>query len=241
MTGLLNAELIKLRTTRTALGFAGISLLLVVAIVTLVSLLDDPTTTEDKRSAIESSGLISTILIIFGVVGATGEHRHGTITSTFLIVPDRVRATLAKLIAYAAAGALFAVGIQVVAAALGLGLMSGDPGAAPSVGDLLELAGVGALASALSAALGVAVGALVRNQVAAVVGTLAWLFILESALIGLVPSVGKFSVSGATTSLLQSMEMDDGLAQGAGGLVLLAWVVLLGTAAVLADRARDVT
>ncbi len=241
MTGLLRAELIKLRTTRTALGFALVSLLLVVTIVTLVSLLGDPSTTEDKRNAIESSGVIATILIIFGVVGATGEHRHGTITSTFLIVPDRVRATLSKLLAYAAAGVLFAVLIQIVAAAIGLTLVSGEPGAAPGVGDLLELTGLGALACALSAALGVAVGALIRNQVAAVVGALAWLFILESTLIGLVPSVGRFTVSGATSSLLPSMQIDDGLSQVAGGLVLLAWVLVLSAAAVLADRARDVT
>jgi hypothetical protein len=242
MIGLLHGELIKLRTTRTALAFAGLVLLLVLAGVLLLGLLSDPTTLDDKRQVVSVVGLggtIPTVLIIFGVVGATGEHRHGTITSAFLIAPDRVRVTLAKLLAYAVTGALVAILVQAIAFAIGLPLIAGQPGPDLGGGDIAGLFAGGAVSCALAAALGVAVGALIRNQVAAVVGALAYLFILEPIVSVVSEDVGAYTV-GSVMSAVGGIDFTDSLDPVPAGLVLAAWALVVGTIALLADRSRDV-
>jgi len=242
VTGLLHGELIKLRTTRTALAFAGLVLLLVLASVLLQALLADPTTLDDKRQVVTVVGVggtIPTVLIVFGVVGATGEHRHGTITSTFLIAPDRIRATLAKLVAYAVTGAVVAVVVQAIALAIGLPIIAGDPGPDLGGSDIAGLFAGGAVSCALAAALGVAVGALVRNQVAAVVGTLAYLFILEPIIAVASADVSAYTV-GSAMSAVGGIDVAHGLDPVPAGLVLAAWTLVVGAIAVLADRSRDV-
>jgi hypothetical protein len=62
-----------------------------------------------------------------------------------------------------------------------------------TAGDYAQLLAGGAAAAALWAASGVGVGALVRNQVSAVVGLCVWLLLIETVLIGNVPSAGKFA------------------------------------------------
>ncbi|UGS37879.1 ABC transporter permease [Capillimicrobium parvum] len=242
MIGLLHGEMIKLRTTRTALGFAALVLLLVLASVLLQALLGDPATLDDKRQVVTVAGLggtIPAVLIIFGVVGATGEHRHGTITSTFLIAPDRVRATAAKLLAYFATGVIVAVLVQAIALAIGLPLIAGDPGPDLGGSDILALFLGGAASCGLAAALGVAVGALISHQVAAVVGTLAYLFILEPIVSAVSGDVSSYTV-GSTMSAVAGIDFSDSLDPLPAGLVLAAWALVVGTAAVLADRSRDV-
>jgi len=53
MGRLVAGELIKVRTTRTALGFAAASLLLVLASVLITILAGHPDTIEDKRAALD--------------------------------------------------------------------------------------------------------------------------------------------------------------------------------------------
>jgi outer membrane protein insertion porin family len=56
----------------------------------------------DKRDALNVGGVLSVPLLIFGIVGATGEYRHRTIAPAVLIAPGRLRLTVARLIANAA-------------------------------------------------------------------------------------------------------------------------------------------
>ncbi len=240
MTGLLHGELIKLRTTRTALGFALTMLGLMLLSTLLQTLVGDPTTVQAKRDAVSAGGVIPTVLIIFGAVAATGEHRHGTITSTFLIAPDRVRATVAKLLAYAAAGALVGLAVQLVAFAIGVPLLAGQAGPDLSAGTLAGMLVETVVACGLATAVGVGVGALVRNQVAAVVGTLAYVFIVESVVGGFLPRVYPFLIGGALNSLT-GFDIEHRTSPVVGGLLLAAWTVAFGAAAVLADRSRDVS
>jgi len=240
VTGLLHGELIKLRTTRTALGFALTMLGLMLLSTLLQTLVGDPTTVQAKRDAVSAGGVIPTVLIIFGAVAATGEHRHGTITSTFLIAPDRVRATVAKLLAYAAAGALVGLAVQLVAFAIGVPLLAGQAGPDLSAGTLAGMLVETVVACGLATAVGVGVGALVRNQVAAVVGTLAYVFIVESVVGGFLPRVYPFLIGGALNSLT-GFDIEHRTSPVVGGLLLAAWTVAFGAAAVLADRSRDVS
>jgi ABC-2 type transport system permease protein len=241
MRGLLHGELIKLRTTRTALGFA-----LVLAGLMLLSVLvqalvgGGPDTLDDKRSTVALGATLPTVLIVFGAVGATGEHRHGTITSALLIAPDRVQVTAAKLIAYAVAGGLVGLVVQLVAFAIGVPLIASGPGGDLSISDLAGILLATVVACGLSSAIGVGVGALIRNQVAAVVGSLAYLFIVESILAGVADSVYRWLIGGATSALAGIDAGGDPLSPVAGGFVLAGWALALGAASVLADRARDV-
>jgi hypothetical protein len=239
MTGLLRGELIKLRTTRTAIGFALCALVLMLLALMLGLLVSEPATTQEKLAAVSIAGPIVFVLAIFGAVGATGEHRHGTITAALLIAPGRVRVTVSKLLAYAAAGALAGAALQVVAFAIGLPLMLSNAGDDPGAADLVGLLAGAMAGCALLAAFGVALGSLVRSQVGTVVGLLVYLFIAEP-LLGL--AWHGFDVAGlsAATNALTGTEQSAELGAVAAGFVLLGWTVVAGAAAVLADRARDV-
>ena len=83
------------------------------------------------------------------------------------------------------------------------------------------------LATALWAALGVGLGALVRNQVGAIVGALGWALLVEN-LLTIIPTVGdwvhKYGLNGVTNALsnIESDTTGDVLSQAAGGALLLA-------------------
>jgi hypothetical protein len=239
VTGLLRGELIKLRTTRTALGFAVCAVALLVLTLLLLIAVGEPSGAQDKRSAIAVAGPIVFVLCVFGAVGATGEHRHGTISATLLVVPRRLPVAAARLLAHAAAGAIFGLVLQAVAVVVGLPLMWSQPGANPDGGAVLA-SGAGCVAAcALLAAVGVAVGMLVRSQVGAVVGLLVSFFIVEP-LLGLLWHGFDVAGLGAATDALTGADQHAELAPAVAGLVLLGWAAVLAAAALLADRVRDV-
>jgi ABC-2 type transport system permease protein len=92
---------------------------------------------------------------------------------------------------------------------------------------------------------GVAVGALVRNQIAAVVGTLVWLLVAEQLLVALLPRIGRWTPGGATAGLLQlgreATTHGDLRSAWAGGLVLLAYATVIGLLASAVTLRRDLT
>jgi ABC-2 type transport system permease protein len=240
MIALVQGELIKLRTTRTALGFAGAALLLVVATVLIIGLAGDPRTLDDKRGAINIATTLSFVLLLFGVVGATGEYRHRTLAPALLISPDRGRLSVARILAYAGCAAAVALLMLVVAVGLGIPLLAGTPGPALGVGDYVRAGVGGVLAAMLSAALGAGIGVLVRNQVAAVVGTLVWFFVLEPLVPVISEDAGRFTIN-AAASALGGAHGDHLLGFGGAAATLATWAVVLVALGVLVDRRRDVT
>jgi ABC-2 type transport system permease protein len=235
MTRLIVGELIKVRTTRTALGFGVASVLLVLALVLISFLAGDPNTVQDKRDALNVGGVLSVPLLIFGIVGATGEYRHRTIAPAVLIAPGRARLTVARLIAYLLTALVVGVAMVVVALAIGLPLASG--GEELSGTDLATVAGGGVIVAVLATALGVGVGVLVRNQVAGVVGALIWLFILS-------PVLGLIDEQLPNYTTLPAAGVAGGgsgdISWGRAVLVLVAWAVVFFTAGLLVERRRDV-
>jgi ABC-2 type transport system permease protein len=233
---LISGELIKVRTTRTALGFGSASVLLVLALVLISFLAGDPTTAADKRDALNVGGVLSVPLLIFGIVGATGEYRHRTIAPAVLIAPGRGRLTVARLIAYMLTA--LAVGVAMVAVAFAIGLPLAGGGESLSSSDLVRTAGGGLIVAVLTTALGVGVGVLVRNQVAGVVGALIWLFIL-SPVLGLIdedlPNYTTLPAAG-----IAGGGSDTSLSWGGAVLVLVAWAVAFFGAGLLVERRRDV-
>jgi ABC-2 type transport system permease protein len=232
---LVHGELIKVRTTRTALGFGSAAVLLVLAYVLISFLAGDPTTVQEKQDALNVGGVLSVPLLIFGIVGATGEYRHRTIAPAVLIAPGRGRLTVARLIAYMLTGLLFGAAMVIVAFAVGLPLAGGGEDLATS--DLVASAGGGLLVAVLTVALGVGVGVLVRNQVAGVVGALIWLFIL-SPLLGLIDEDLPNYTTLPAAGVAGGSEGDIGF--GTALLVLVAWAAVFFAAGLLVERRRDV-
>jgi ABC-2 type transport system permease protein len=238
MNRLIHGELIKVRTTRTALAFGAASVLLVLALVLISYLAGDPTTAADKRDALNVGGVLSVPLLIFGIVGATGEYRHRTIAPAVLIAPGRARLTVARLIAYMLTGLLFGVAMLVVALVVGLPLAAGQGGEDLATSDLVTVVGGGLIVAVLTVALGVGVGVLVRNQVAGVVGALIWLFILSPALQLIdedLPDYTTLPAAGAA-----GHGGNEEIAFGTAVIVLAAWAAVFFAAGLLLERRRDV-
>ena len=244
MSGQLRSELLKLRTTRTMLGLMA-GMLSLVAFIVIVQIASDSAAMladEDRqRSILLAGGAASLFAVLVGAMAVTTEFRHGTIRPTLLYQPARQIVIGAKLAASVLAGA--ALGVLAEALALGIALpwLAGKGVDRALGGGELALAVAGVVAaSALWAGIGVGIGALVRNQVAAIVGTIVWILVPEPLLSGLVPDVGRFTpgsagqaLSGATgESLLQPLP---------GGLVLTAYVLVLGAAGALLTDRRDVS
>jgi ABC-2 type transport system permease protein len=238
MTRLLAGELIKVRTTRTALGFGLASVLLVIAGLLVAVLAGDPRTIEAKRSALAFGSGVAVVLLVFGAVGATGEFRHRTLAPALLIAPDRIRLLMARIGAYTLAAIVFALVMTVVGLALGVPLLDRRPGPDLATGDFAKVAGGGLLATALAAAAGVGYGTLVRNQVLAVVSLLVYFFVFENLLHEVSADVHDYSLGTALIRLAQGgdprMSMPD------AALVVLAWTLAFCAVAAVVDRRRDV-
>jgi ABC-2 type transport system permease protein len=241
MTALVGAEFLKLRSTRTAYGFLAAIVLLTLGVVAATSATVDLRTKEDLEEALSGASIASALLLVLGIVATTGEHRHGTITSSLLASPDRRRLLGAKLIAYFLTGALLGLAAVLATFAVAVPWLSARD--APldllDAGDYLALLGEGVAVSALSGAIGVGIGAIVRNQVAAVVGTLIYLFVLEPVL-GVVSSEVAAYTIGGSQSALTAAPIEDALEPLAAGLVLAGWALVLGLVGAEAEERRDV-
>jgi hypothetical protein len=244
VTALLQAELIKLRTTRTFLALTGVALGTSLLIVVLVSVLTDPepgTVLTDVFTA-DTSGLF---IVVLAIVGITGEWRHRTITSSLLAAPDRLRFLGAKTLAFGAAGLLLSLTISIVIAIVGMTILSARDMPTPEVGELAVQVLRNAESAALIGAFGVAIGSLVRNQPVAIVGVLVLWLAIEPTVLALAPEVGRFSPFSALTAGVQDIPGDDIgtdaelLSPGLAALALLAWIgALFGVGYALLQR-RD--
>jgi ABC-2 type transport system permease protein len=245
MTDLVSAELLKLRTTRTFWGLVGATLGLVLLITVLTLALESSFASEDDtRSLLSTAGASGLLLLIMGVVFGAGEYRHGTIASTLLVTPVRLRVTSAQALACGLAGLAIGLAAAALTAAIALPWLAAKDAPSLSTGEVLGLFLGGALYSGLAAALGAGLGALLRNQVAAVVLVLVLLFIVDPALAALLENYAQYSLGGLGVS------MSGGSAEDFGGDELLPFwaaallwsaytLVLVGAAALLTSR-RDI-
>jgi ABC-2 type transport system permease protein len=239
---LVAAELLKLRTTRTFWALTGTAVGLVLLIVVLSLALDDQLNTErEVRDLLSSAGLSGLLTLVLGVVVGAGEYRHGTIASTLLVTPNRLRAVAAQVIACALGG--LAIAATAVASALVIGLpwLSAKGALLPSAGDLAgDLLG-GILYAGLAAALGTALGALLRNQVAAVVTILVLIFVLEPTVSALLEGLAPFTLTGLGAAMSgASGDGSDLLAPGVAALVWAGYASVLAVLAAVRTAHRDI-
>jgi ABC-2 type transport system permease protein len=247
MTALIASEFLKLRTTRSFWVLIGFTLGLVV-LTTITQLATDLPADEDgARSLLSNVSIAGFFMLILGVVNSAGEYRHGTITSTFLVAPERRRVLVAKSLAHGLTGVLIALVSALLVLAIALPWLSSDGESLSSLGvSGREVAGLLATMTvyvALTAMLGVGVGALLTNQVAALVVVPVILFVVDPSLTALIDGYGKFSLSGIWASLTGGSSDDAGyeiFSAVPAGLLYLAYVAgITAITALIAER-RDV-
>jgi ABC-2 type transport system permease protein len=236
MTALLRGELIKTVTTRTVFGYAALGMAVAIANVLVVTLSRDLRSAADKQVAIAG---LPFWLILFGLVGAAGEYRHRTAAPAVLAAAGRRgRLLLARAGAYAVTGLVLGALAAAVALALGLPLLSSEPGPALSSGEIAEVVAGSVICAALCAIMGVATGALVRNQVVGVVGALILMFV-AMPLINIVDETAAELTPFGAAAVLAGDPTGDTLSWGGAGLVLAAWTIPLLAAAIVVERRRE--
>lgn len=149
---------------------------------------------------------------------------------------------VAKLITYAIAGLGFAAASAALVLAMSLPWLAAK-GIDVSLTDNripAALAGSGA-SMVIFAIVGVGVGALVRNQVAAVVGALVYLTVVEGLISGL-PWISDYHryFPGGASAALEMKPQPDLLAAWQGGLLLAAYGAAFAVLGVLVTVRRDV-
>lgn len=240
---MLRAELVKARTTKTALALV-IGAAVAVALGTASMVLSQPAehmtrSLHDQQFFFIASIAISAFAAVLGVRAFTDEFRYGSIVPTFLLEPRRGRVLLWKVVSTASIGAVMGVVAQVAMIGVGFALAA-TRGVQPAIGgtDLQAMLALAA-AAALWAALGVGIGAAVRHQIAAIVGVIVWLIAIENIAAGMAGDVALFLPGRAAQALADATAAGDILPQPTGAVVLLAYtgvVALLG----LVSLQRDV-
>jgi len=249
MNRIVSSELFKLRTTRTFYALAGSALGIVLLITVAAALATKFHGSGGNRpeDLLGIGNFAQIFALILGILAVTTEFRHGTITPSLLAVPDRVRLTLGKFGASLLVGLALGVLSVGISTLLVLGLLSarGVDTDFPS-GEVLYSVLGGILAVVLYAGIGVGVGAIVRNQVGAIVGALVWLFVVEG-LLGIIPTVGDWISEygpGGAGSALGDSSGDRGahtMDQLPAGIVLAGYCLLFLAVGVHMMRRRDIT
>lgn len=244
MTRLVRSEVLKLTSTRTVRW-------LVVSEVLLVALLlggalaagsfpaEVLRTEVGFRSLLEHGGLSALLSLVLGILISSNEFRHQTVADTFLSTPRRLRVVGAKLSAGALIGVIGGVASVSVVAVVGATWYAHLGVSMPVDATLAQ--GMGGVVGwhVAYALLGVALGFLLRSPAAAIVVALVWVSIAETGIAEILVRAGRWLPATAGRALGGDPEQGL-LSQGTAGVVLLAWVGVFATAAIVVTRRRDI-
>lgn len=250
MKALLDAELLKMRSTRATpllvLATLGLAVLTVATTVPGVMeenawiSLDDP----DLLAYVAGIGFGAPLVLmtLLGVLAVTQEFRYGTITATYLGEPRRTRVILAKGLSLVMTSVVVSTLTLAVSVTSGIALIQSQDGNVTVTAQFWETVAASVVAMAAYGVIGVAVGALIPHQIAAVVGVLIWMLAIEQMVIPLAPEVGRWMPFAAASSLMQLGQSygDQLLSVASGGLVLLGYTAALVILALRTTPRRDV-
>lgn len=191
--------------------------------------------------------------LVIGSLLFTTEFRHKTITSSLLVAPNRTNLLIGKIVVAATVGLLYgivAIGSVVAVAAPFLEIL-GD-GAFLGEKETWEIFLGTVWVYVLWSMLGVVLGGLIVNQVAAIIILLVMTQLVEPVL-SLLPlfwepaeHVVKFLPAASGTSVIGGSSLDMGMGMSAelgrieGTFVLLAYVAVFAVAARLITLRRDI-
>jgi ABC-2 type transport system permease protein len=237
-------EILKLRTMRSPLLLLAVAQLVVIAGVSGLFVSGaDPADPLTPLRSVAHAGLVSIFSLVLGIIAVAGEYRHKTITDTYLGTPRRERVVAAKLLVYTVVGMLFGLVSAAVATgatavwlnAKGGSFDLGDP-------DLWSTIAGCVVWNACFAAIGVGLGALIRNLVAAVAAALAWIALIEGIVGQLLGDLGQWLPFRSGQALegvpFPGIEL---LPQWGGAVVLAAYAAIFALVAVSTTVRRDVS
>lgn len=244
---MIRAELLKAWSTRSLWLLVAVGLVSCAgwaALDVLVFLGDAPSAREVEGAySMASQGYL--FVLVVGVLVVAGEYRHRTVTWLLLVEPRRGRVLAGKLAACGVLGLAVGLAAVVVTTPVAAVLLAVAGHPVVTAGVPLALLG-SVLSTVLWTMLGGALGALVRNQVAATVIAFVWFYYAEWALVMLVPAVGRWTPTGAAKAVSgwtrDAMPVaGELLPMWLGGLLLLAYAGVAAVAAGRLSTRRDVT
>ena len=186
--------------------------------------------------------------IIMGILIMTNEYRHGTAVGTFLVTPKRSTVLTAKLIAASFAGLIVQVFSFIFAVTSGfIALKFFEPHAPVPMELLWKVFRASVISGLVLGIVGVGLGALVKNQIAAVTGAVIWTLIVEGLVVAFVESIGKYLPAGAITGLVDvdfgendfNFSIENYLTAGPATLVLLGYAALFSLISMRTTLRRD--
>ena len=246
MSVLLRAEARKALATPTiwwlllgtvAIGIAGTVAPLVVVENDAAHLLTDRTLQQAMHGA--AAGVI--LVVVAGIIGMAGDWRFGQASQTFLTTPQRRLIVAARTVTYMAVGAVFGTAAVAACTVTAWFWYRANDVALPLERSAVWLTLVGCLAVAvLFGALGIAVGAIARNQMVAIVGAMAWLVVVEPILFAASSTVFRW-LPGMASISLRRQPAEGLLSPGTAAAVLVGVIaVALAVGTRLVER-DDVT
>jgi ABC-2 type transport system permease protein len=177
------------------------------------------------------------LLLTIGVLQIGAEYRHKTISGTFLATPRRLRAMMAKVVALLGIGALYGLISLIGSVSVGAAVLTlRDVDAFPSTAILRTLA-LSLLVLGLWALIGLGIGILIPNQVAALLIGIGVAWIVEP-LLGFAmtfwefgrENIAQYLPSSATNAVIDAVQNSPDevrLEWWAAALVLAAYAALL--------------
>jgi ABC-2 type transport system permease protein len=259
---IMRSEWLKLRTTAVPWILTGIALIINALLILAIFLTKPdtgpgsgslaspgytvPHTTQQLRNLVGSGFQGYLFALLLGTLIVTTEFRHKTVTTSFLVTPVRAALVAGKLLTAAILGAVLAI-VLLVATVIGGGLTLAARGGSFSdmVHQIPAVAPGMILVFALFAILGVGVGSVLTNQVAAIIVVLGWFIILEGILVTLVHGAERWVPTGAATAaanLTRGRGIDFGLFNWwQGALLMLFYGLAFATVGSLILARRDIT
>lgn len=262
MTGLIRSEFLKIRTTKMwwglllgALAFTAVSVVATVLTAGVdtgpggpqISSLDAPATIRN----VYASGFAGAYLfaLILGIIGMTGEYRHQTVTPTFLATPRRSRLITAKLVTSGLFGLIYGVVCTALAVALGASMIAAKGYPTRITSDQVpQTIGLCLLGVVVWTIVGLGIGILIKNQIAAILVAVGVNFILEplaSALLNHFDLAGipRYFPGAASNAIVQGVQSANAhlLPWWGGTLVLIAYGVVFAVLGAVLTLRRDVT
>lgn len=246
------AELLKLSSTRTTLWLL-LSTLAMACLTVAVSVprpdaeaapvaLDDPDLLAVTVGG--AFGVPMVLMVLLGGIAFTQEFRYGTVTSTYLVEPRRTRVLVAKWLSLGLVSLVVTSLTLAVSVSFSLALIAYRDGVARVGAQFWEMVAGGFAVMAAYAVIGVSIGALVRNQVTAVIGVLVWMLAVEHLAFPSYPAVGRWLPTNATYPLMQlgpSVDPEGELLSAPlSGLVLAVYATVAMVLALRLAPERDV-
>jgi hypothetical protein len=251
MRSLIAAELLKLRSTRSA--WIPLAVALAAAILAVVASAtaaghggNPPLSPAALPDLLRASGgqLVDGAVLLAWIVLSAGEFRHRTSVTTFLGQPRRLRVVSAKLAAAALTGAAAGLLAEALSAATSAAVLSAHhvplDGSQPGV---LSAVVTVPLLAALYGVLGAGLGLLLRNTAAALGLALMWAFVIEGVLPVLIhaPGVIRWLPEASANAVLHGAPATATTLPAAAALAVLAgYAVVLATGGAIVTTRREI-